>query len=171
MRFNLIMITAALVTPAAAGAQANLSIGWPVAVGSRVRIVSPVLGDQRQTGTVASSSADTLLFHPAKDASSIALATPNIVRMEVASGTHTRKLKGALIGLLTGAGAGAAIGAASYKKPKPCYLCFLEDSRGFDAALGGTLLGIVGAAVGTLIGARQTDTWVPVAIPRSVPTP
>lgn len=167
MRFNGILSAVALVLPGILGAQAPGN-EWPIAIGSRVRIVSPILGDQRQTGFVAASTTDTLVFRPAaRDASPIAIATPNIARIEVASGTHSRKAKGALVGLLVGAGAGALIGAASYKKPKPCGCFFvLEDSRGFDAALGGFLGGILGVITGAIIGSRQTDSWVPVAIPR-----
>jgi hypothetical protein len=126
-----------------------------------------VFGDERQTGTVMTAGADTLVFQPARDASAVTVATPNIVKMEVASGTHTRKLRGALVGFLVGAAAGAALGAAAYKK-QDCF-CIMPDTRSFDAALGGTLLGLVGTAVGTLVGARHTDTWVPVAIPHKAP--
>jgi len=166
MRFNQILSAAALLIPALSAAQTPDPV-WPIAAGSRVRIVSPILGDQRQTGFVAASTADTLVFRPAaRDASPIAIATPNIARIEVASGTHSRKAKGSLVGFLIGAGAGALIGAATYKKPKPCGFCFIEDSRGFDAALGGVLGGIVGVITGTVVGSRQTDSWVPVAVPR-----
>ena len=166
MRYYRILSTAALVVPGIVGAQAP-SPEWPIAIGSRVRIVSPILGDQRQTGIVAASTTDTLVFRPAaRDANPIAIATPNIARIEVASGTHSRKAKGALVGFLIGVGSGALIGAATYKKPKPCGFCFIEDSRGFDAALGGFLGGTVGAITGAIIGSRQTDSWVPVAVPR-----
>ena len=169
MRLIEMLSLAAFMTPALASAQAA-SPDWPLAAGSRVRVVSPVLGDQRQTGTVGAATTDTLFFRPAaKDASPIAIATPNITRIEVVNGTHTRKAKGALVGLLVGAGVGALIGAASYKKPAPChdFFCgFPEDSREFDAAVGGIFLGVVGAITGTIVGSRATVSWVPVAIPR-----
>ena len=166
MRYYRILSTAALVLPGIVGAQAPGS-EWPIAAGSRVRIVSPILGDRRQTGIIAASTSDTLIFRPAaRDASPIAIATPNIARIEVDSGTHSRKAKGALAGFLIGVGAGALIGAATYQKPKPCGFCFIEDSRGFDAALGGFLGGAVGAITGAVIGSRQTESWVPVAVPR-----
>ena len=169
MRFNRILSAGALILPGMIGAQTP-SPEWPIATGSRVRILSPVLGDQRQTGIVAASTTDTLVFRPAaRDANPIAIATPNIARIEVASGTHSRKAKGALVGFLVGAGAGALIGAAAYKKPKPCAgFCIspFEDSRGVDAAAGGILGGIVGAIAGAIIGSRPTESWVPVAVPR-----
>lgn len=166
MRFNRILSAVALILPGIMGGQTP-SPEWPIATGSRVRIFSPVLGDQRQTGVVAASTTDTLVFRPAaKDATPIAIATPNIARIEVASGTHSRKAKGALIGFLVGAGAGALLGAATYK-PQPCRgFCFFEDSRGFEATLGGLLGGVAGTITGAIIGSRQTDSWVPVAVPR-----
>ena len=163
-----ILAFAALLTPCAVAAQIAPSPEWPVPAGSRVRIVSPVLGDKRQVGSVHSATFDTLLFRPgAKDVSPIAIATPYITRIEVPNGTHTRKAKGALVGFLVGAGTGAIIGAASYKKPEPCgCIYFMEDSRSFDTALGAVLGGIVGAITGTIIGAGSTESWVPVAVPR-----
>jgi hypothetical protein len=168
MRFVQILSAAGLMIPGFAAAQAPRA-EWPIAPGSRVRIVSAVFGDQRQTGIVAASTTDTLVFRPAaRDASPIAIAIPNIAKIEVASGTHTRKAKGALVGLLIGAGAGAIIGAATYKKPKPCgcFFDFSEDSRGFETALGAFLVGTVGAIAGAVVGSHPTESWVPVAIPR-----
>jgi hypothetical protein len=168
MRIIEIVLVVSLFAPAVVRAQAAPSAQWPVSVGSRVRVSSPMLGDQRLTGTVVTAGADTLVFRPARDASAITIATPNIVKMEIATGTHTRKLNGALVGLLIGAATGAALGAATYKKPKPCGFC-LYDTRSFDTALGGVLLGLVGTGVGILVGARHTDTWVPVAVPHQAP--
>ena len=165
MRLIQILSAAALVVPGFAAAQSP-SPEWPIATGSRVRIVSPVLGDQRQTGIVAASTTDTLVFRAAgRDATPIAIATPNIARIEVASGTHSRKAKGAIFGFLVGAGAGALIGAATYKKPKPGFY-FITDTRSFDAALGGLLGGTAGTITGAIIGSRPTESWVPVAVPR-----
>ena len=51
MRLRQMLFAAAVISPAAVGAQMGVSVAWPVAAGSRVRILSPVLGDQRQTDT------------------------------------------------------------------------------------------------------------------------
>jgi hypothetical protein len=168
MRIIEMVLGVALLAPSAARAQVAPAPQWPVPAGSRVRIMSAVLGDQRQTGTVVSAGADTLVFRPARDASAITVPTPNIVKMEIVTGTHTRKMKGGLLGMLIGAVAGAALGAAAYKDPGPCF-CILPDTRSFDAALGGFLLGVVGTGVGVIVGARHTDTWTPVAVPHSAP--
>jgi hypothetical protein len=169
MRLNAMMLGVVLLAPVAVRPQAPPSAEWPVAAGSRVKILSPVLGERAQTGNVVSAAADTLVFRQARDAASVAIATPNIVKIEVSRGTHTRKAKGALLGFLIGAAAGAAIGAAAYKKPKPCGFCFLQDTRAFDTTLGGVLGGVIGTGIGVIVGARQTDTWVPVAVPRTTP--
>jgi hypothetical protein len=169
MRLHAMMLGVVLFAPAVVRPQAPPSAEWPVAAGSRVKILSPVLGDRAQTGNVVSAGADTLVFRQSRDAASVAIPTPNIVKMDLSRGTHTRKARGALLGLLIGAAAGAAIGAASYKKPKPCELCFFAETRAFDTTLGGVLGGIIGTGVGVIVGALRTDTWVPVAVPRTTP--
>lgn len=172
MRFRELMLAAALISPAAMNAQMGVSVAWPVAAGSRVRILSPVIGDQRQVGIAASASRDTLMFRPAAEgASTFAIATPNIAQLELSTGTHTRKAKGAGVGFLIGAVVGGVLGAATYKADQCTEICIFPDSRGFDASLGGVLLGVAGAIVGTVIGASHTDTWVPVAVPHASQTP
>jgi hypothetical protein len=164
MHFIRILCIAALGTPALSGAQAGPIPAWPVAPGSRVRVLSPVFGDQKQAGRVVSTTSDTLVFLPAKQSTSIAIGTPYIFAMDVANGTHTQKLTDALVGLLIGAGGGAIIGYATYKRPKPCEFC-IDFGPGAQAIAVGALGAIGGAVVGTTFGSRQTDTWVPVAVP------
>jgi hypothetical protein len=167
MRVARILVVASLCTPLLARAQSAI-IEWPVAVGAHVRIESPVLGPGLQQGNIVAMTADTLVFRPmARDAFPVSIGTPNIARLEVATGEHARKAKGALVGLLIGAASGAALGAASYKKPDCTGFCAgLPSSRSFDAFVGAVLLGGVGAIVGAFIGARPTESWTPVAIPR-----
>jgi hypothetical protein len=164
MRFVWILCSAALVAPTVSGAQAGPILDWPIVPGSRVRILSPVLGDQKETGSVVSATSDTLVFRPVKLSTAFPIATPNIVGIEVARGTHSRKLKGALLGLMAGAGAGAIVGYASYKRPDCSSFC-IDFGPGLAAAIAGGLGGILGTVAGTIVGARQTDTWVPVAVP------
>ena len=167
MRFIRILCSAALVAPSLSAAQAPLIPAWPITAGERVRISSPTLGDKYQTGSVVSVTSDTLVFLPAKQSTSMAISTPNIVRMDVARGTHTSKLKGGLLGLALGVGVGAAIGAATYKPPK-CgggQWCIDLFGRQGDAVVGGVAGGLLGTISGLIIGGRQTDTWVPVAVP------
>jgi len=151
--------------PGLAAAQNAPAAEWPLDSGSKVRILSAVLGDRFQSGTLISTRADTLLFRPAGGLTPFTITTPNIVKLEVARGHHQKKAKGALIGLLVGAAGGAASAAASYR---PCNdFCILDFGRGGTAAIGGALGGISGALIGTLVGALVgADTWVPVAVPR-----
>ena len=162
MCFIRTLCTAALLMPTLALAQNTPNGSWPVAAGSRVRILSPVFGDRAQTGSVISATSDTLVFMPAKTSNSTAISTPNIVRLDVSSGTHSNKLKGALLGLVLGAGVGAAIGSATYK---PCSNCFDILGRGGAIAAGSVVGGLVGTTGGMIIGSRQSDTWVPVPVP------
>jgi hypothetical protein len=162
MRFIRTLYTAVLMVPTLALAQNAPSGGWPIAAGSRARILSPVLGDRAQTGSVVSATSDTLIFLPHKTSNSTAISTPNIVRLDVSSGTHTNKLKGALLGFAIGAGAGAVIGSATYK---PCTNCFDILGRGGAIAGGSIVGGLVGLSGGWYIGSRASDSWVPVAVP------
>jgi hypothetical protein len=123
-----------------------------------------VLGDQKQTGSVVSTTSDTLVFLPAKQSTSTAISTPYIFAIDVAHGTHTQKLTDALVGLLVGAGGGAIIGYATYKRPKPCAFC-IDFGPGAQAIAVGALGAIGGGLVGVIFGLRQTDTWVPVSVP------
>jgi hypothetical protein len=165
MRF--ISVVAALLVPALSVAQNAPLPDWPLTPGLRVRVLSAVLGDQPATGSVVSATSDTLVFLPAKQSASTALSTPAIARIEVARGTHTSKLKGALLGLFAGAASGAILASATYKPPKcaPDAWCFEMFGQGDQALAGGVLGGLVGMLVGTMVGNRQTDTWVPVAVP------
>jgi hypothetical protein len=151
--------------PAAASAQWPVE-SWPPDSGSTVRILSAVLGDQSQKGTVVSAKADTLVFRPAGQLTPFPLATNNIVKLELMRGSHQRKAKGALIGFLVGAAGGAALAAATYK-PTPCeFICIIDPGRGQTTFLGGTLGALGGALLGALLGTvMPAETWVPVVIP------
>ena len=164
MRFIRMLCVAAIAAPTLSAAQTVQAPDWPIAPGSRVRISSRVLGDGNQTGSVVSATSDTLVFRSAKQSISTAISTPNIARIEVARGTHSTKAKGALVGLLIGGLGTAALVAATWTPPKNCFGC-LDFGRGGDAAFLGVFGGLGGAIVGALVGMRETDTWVPVAVP------
>jgi hypothetical protein len=167
MRFISIVCAATLLVPVLSTAQNAPVPDWPLTPGLRVRVLSAILGDQPTTGSVVSATSDTLVFLPAKQSASTALSTPTIARIEVARGTHTRKLQGGLLGLFAGAAAGAILASATYKPPTcaPNAWCFEMFGQGDQALAGGVLGGLVGTLVGIMVGNRQTDTWVPVAVP------
>lgn len=169
MRLTRVVFALALVAPALP-AQSSLIPAWPVASGTRVRVLSPMLGDKKQVGLVVSATRDTLSFHPEKRPAYTAISTSDIRQLEISQGTHTRRLKGALFGFLVGAAGGGAlgpaIGAATHVKcdssvPGPC----TNWTRSWDALYGAISGGVLGAIVGALAGGRAVDTWVPVAVP------
>jgi len=164
-----ILIAATLMTPMLATAQAQTtpSPEWPVSAGSYVRIESSVLGSGFHKGNVVTATSDTLVFQPKADAPAMSIATPNIVRLEVAGPQQSHKARGALFGFLIGAVSGAALAAATYKKDEcGTAICVVPDSRSFDATVGALLLGVPGAIIGAIVGAHPSNTWVPVAVPR-----
>ncbi len=159
MRTLLILVALCLVPAGIAIAQ-SASAQWPLDSGSRVRIHSPVFSDNPQQGTVMATQGDTLMFRPWRGTASITVGLRDITRLDVFQGTHSRKGKGALIGFLVAGGIAAGVTAATWKKTAN-----FDFGRGGDAALVGVPVGLLGAVVGMLIGARETDTWVPVRLP------
>lgn len=163
MRYLAMLWSVVLMAPTLTVAQAAPIPDWPIAAGSRVRILSPVLGNRHQIGNVVSATWDTLVFTPAKQSSSTAIGTPNIIRIEVAKGKHTQMGKGALIGFLLFGGAFAFMANATYRDCHPN--CLWVTTRRSETLVAGVLGGLLGAFAGAAVGGRQTDTWVPVAVP------
>jgi hypothetical protein len=146
-------------TGVAGFAQTPGATSWPPAVGVRARILSPVLGAERQVGTVESVAGDTLRFRPAQGVS-VSLKRSEITMVEVSTGTHTAKAKWAVIGFLAGAGAGAGIASATYTPCRDSFGC-IGDIGGRSGSIGlGAILGALsGGLAGTLWGTRRRETW------------
>jgi hypothetical protein len=166
MRIIPMLCTLALAAPLAMTAQEAVNSSWPIASGSRVRILSPVLGGQKTTGTVVSATKESILFQPRSLETPQALGVSAITRIDVSQGTHSRKLKGAGLGFLIGGLGAAAITAATWSKPKDCFMC-MDFGRAGDSAFMGGFGGIVGALAGLIVGSHQTESWRAVEIPRS----
>jgi hypothetical protein len=170
MRFISTLCALALITPAAGLAQSPGPEEIRVDNGSRVRIAAPVFGDKRHVGTVVSVTRDTLVVRQGANTATRSVATSDITALEVSNGTYTRKGKGAIWGLLLGAGTGAVLGYTMYKAPDcqnqgfGCLQLIGPDSKGSNAAWSAVGGGIVGALVGTLFGMRSTDNWVPATV-------
>ncbi|HEX9084401.1 MAG TPA: hypothetical protein VF836_06665, partial [Gemmatimonadaceae bacterium] len=153
MRFIFTLCAVALMTPAAGFSQMSAPAQARVDAGSRVRIAAPVFGTEKQIGTVVSVTRDTLVLRQGASTNNRSVATSDITTMEVSWEQHTHKAKGAIWGLLIGAGGGAIAGYASYSEPKSCadFSCigsiFGPSSKGSSALLGGVLGGIVGTVV------------------------
>jgi hypothetical protein len=169
MRFMSTLCALTLIAPVTGFSQTSAPGDTEVGVGSRVRIAAPVFGTKaKQVGTLVSVTPDTVVLSFAGPTSTRSLAASDITSLEVSRGTHTRKAKGALWGLLLGAGSAAILGYALYEERTceseqmfGCFDIFGPDSPGSNAAFSAVGGGIVGALIGTLVGMRATDSWVP----------
>jgi hypothetical protein len=170
MRFMSTLCAVVLMTPVAGFSQMSRPDILRVDTGSRVRIAAPVFGSKQQVGTVVSLTRDTLVLRQGASTAFQSVATSDITALEVSSGTHTSKAKGAVWGLLIGAGSGAILGYTLYKEPKcdnqglGCIVLFAPDTKASNAAFSAVAGGVVGILAGTLFGMRATETWVPGAV-------
>jgi hypothetical protein len=160
MRIVHILVALCLVPMGVAMAQSG-SAQWPLDSGSQVRIQSPIFSGKTQQGTVVSTQADTLHFRAGFGMVSTAVGLHDITSIDVLEGTHSRKGKGALVGFALGAGIAAGIQAVTWKKTSG-----FDFGRGGDAAFMALPGGLVGGAIGLLVGAHKTENWVDVKLPR-----
>jgi hypothetical protein len=167
MRFMSTFCAVVLMAPVAGMAQISQSGVIQVDTGSRVRIAAPVFGPEKKMGTVVSFTRDTLVLRHGAEAALQPVARSEITALEVSSGTHTRKAKGALWGLAIGAASGAVLGYTLYKEPKcrdegfGCIILIGPDSKSTNAAFSGVGGGLLGMLIGTLFGMQATETWAP----------
>jgi len=167
MRFISTLCALALITPVPGLSQMSQPEMIRIDTGSRVRVAAPVFGPEKQVGTVVSLTRDTLGLRQGASTASRFVATSDITELEVSRGSHTRKAKGALWGLLIGAGSGAVLGYALYQAPKcdtmafGCLNIIGPDSKGSNAVWSGVAGGILGLVVGTLFGMSATESWAP----------
>ena len=166
MRFTSTLFAVALMTPAIGISQAVPTAETRIDAGSRVRIAAPVFGTERKVGTVVSVTSDTLVLRHGASMAGQSVAMSDITALEVSTGTHSRKAKGALWGTLLGAGTGGVLGYALYKEPKcnndfGCIIVIGPTSKGDNAVFSAIAGGILGGIAGTLFGMRSVHTWVP----------
>jgi hypothetical protein len=136
----------------------------PLAVGTRIRVTTPVLGTAPQVATVLALRGDTLAIRPQGTSDSVALAATNIAALDVSVGSHTRVLKGMGVGFLIGVATGAVAGALSYRKCEGDCAFIVPDSRGFAAFAGGVAGAVIGPLVGAAVGAVwRSEDWTPVS--------
>lgn len=158
MKFSSMLRAAIVLAPALAGAQAPAIPTWPVAEGARVRVSSPVLGNEPRVGVVVSATRDTLSFRAERQPAYTSLGTSDIRQLEISQGTRSRRLLGAVVGFPVGAVGGGFIGAATVERGN-------FDRRFSAGAIGALAGGLLGAFAGALTIGRTVDTWVPVALP------
>ena len=149
-------------TPATIVAQSSAA-SWPVESGSRVRIEAPVF-NKPKVATVVAAEGDTLVFRAGKSGTVNPIAVTDITRLDVSRGSHTRRMRGFLVGFAAGALISEAIDAMGFDQSK-CLGC-AGIGRWADVAVVGVVGGTIGGIAGVLMGSGQTETWEPVALPK-----
>jgi hypothetical protein len=134
-------------------------------IGSRVRIQQGK-DKPRLVGVIAASDAETLTLSLEQGETRI-VPWHDVRKIDVSRGRRSAgagALRGAGIGLATGAAAGIVAGLVAGDDP-PCApdeWCLLRFSSGDKMALGGTGLGVTGAALGAALGAfGRGERWAP----------
>jgi hypothetical protein len=158
MKFSSVLQAVIVLAPGLAVAQTSGIPAWPVAEGARVRVSSPVLGNEPRVGVVVSATRDTLSFRAERQPAYTSLRTSDISQLEVSEGTRSHRLIDGLVGFAAGAVAGGFIGAATVKKGNGI-------ARADAAIIGTGVGGLLGAVAGALVIGRSVDRWVPVALP------
>lgn len=158
----------ALMIPCFSAAQSSPESDWPPKSGTRVRLTAPPLGVKSQTGTLLSATHDSLFFEQQPGSSHRSISVAQITWLQVSRGTHTSKMRDSMIGLGAGAAVGAIVGSFALK-PKSGDFFYNSDTEAakFGATLGGVIGGLLGGITGLFMGARQSDTWTTLGVPRS----
>ena len=151
----------------------------PVRKGARVRVTRPPICPPTDTicmrgpppqsvGTFWAWEADSLIME--SNGNALALPLDSVTKLEVSQGQKSYTEVGAIIGLLVGGVAGAAIASASVEEcvPEGWFSCFGSDmGSGFVSLVGALVGGAGGALFGGLIGsAIKTDRWQEVPLDR-----
>ncbi len=139
-------------------------VGQTVPAGSRVRVTDPREGTR--VGTVVQLAADTLAISFDGRADDAYLPLRQVTRLDVFRGTEQHILSRTGLGLLIGAGVGAAVGAAGDDGcgSRSGEFCMGE---GFGATVGAVLLGGLGGVIGFLLGLAPSDKWERVPLEQS----
>jgi hypothetical protein len=133
----------------------------PLATGNRVQVTSPAHRADKVVGTVLAIQNDTLVLQVEKITDPVRLPFSAITKIQVSRGQRRRVGDGLIMGGAIGAGVGMLLGfAAGDDDPG-----ILAMSAGDKAAIGAVLLGVAGAGLGGLLGARSTkERWEPVPL-------
>ena len=136
-RVALVAVIGAAVTSAAwaqsGGTPATAASLW-IFPGARARLVVSDYGEDLQTGTITAVRGDSFVFRRDKSGDSLTVGYTHVARLDVSRGRHARTLTGLVVGLVGGAAAVAALGAATYHT-SPCSNPLLRcPSRGLPKA-------------------------------------
>lgn len=132
--------------------------------GARVRVT--LTSSEKLVGTLSGAHRDTLLVRPVDAQEARAFPLGTLTRLEVSRGIRTRTGRGALIGLVSGAAAGAAGGMIVCAGDNCAHNG--EDLTTLVPVAMGIGAGVVGAGVGALLGSGvRGEDWATVPLPRS----
>ena len=117
-------------------------------------------GMESRVGRVVTINDGRLIFET--DGGQTSISTDSLASVEVGIGNGGRWAQGWGVGFLTGAGIGGLIGLASGNDPPGT---FIRLNAGQKALIAGTVLGVGGSVVGTVIGLLAPERWVPATRP------
>jgi hypothetical protein len=163
-RATIALALLALIIPAGTSLHAQSTA--PVAVGERVRITTPSQrGGYRYVGSVVGVQGDSVLLQTRDLAAPRSVAIGDITALDISLGKRGNTRRGLLYGSVIGAGLGAVLAAATYKKPEcagATWFCGdAAPNRTGDAVAGGILGALTGVVVGGLWGATHpSERWV-----------
>jgi hypothetical protein len=146
-------------------AQSTTRPAMDLVPGSRVRITLPAT--KPFVGTLLGATSDSMRVQLASG-SSVTLPTASLAAIELSTGVRRHPYRGALIGFASGAVVGAAIGFATYRRTD-CIddavaqvFCGFIDGTSREVTVVGDagLAGVVGGAIGLVIGQSGRESWV-----------
>lgn len=137
-----------------------------VPLGSRVRVRGPELPDSEVVGSIVGRDSATLTIRTQQHDVTVGLSS--FSTLEISRGRHSKVGVGAGTGALLGAFLGLKLG--SDIQDETCgadHSC--SDFTDGDVAGAVVLLGVAGAAIGTLVGAlTHSERWEPARLPNSI---
>ncbi len=131
--------------------------------GTRVKLVTPVLGAAQQTGRVVSANADTIEFRADVYPVTRSIPLSQISSMQVSAGQVSGKRRFALIGLAAGGVIGFATGYHATGSRGGQFIGGGKKSASENAFLSAGLVGALGGLTGWLLGRTHvSENWVSV---------
>jgi hypothetical protein len=142
-------------------------LSMDLAPGSRVRLTVPAT--KPLVGTLLGATSDSVRVELA-GGSSVTLPVSGLSAIELSTGVRRHTYQGAALGFLSGAAVGSAIGFATYRRTNcvdeamvEVFCTFIDGtSREVTVVSDAALAGVIGGAIGAMIGHRGRESWVQV---------